>query len=341
MSEILFEAAPVADLTRFARELAAADPDGLVAVLPNRAITGRRSRQVRVSRTTTAAKFRSFDAETPIGKRPVAATVSSVELGPLGQKLPLREQEILDKYLASGELAEVVAAVYDDTENNVSSILNRAKQLRGEFLFTGAVSVEENGFIQEADFGLDATHNLAVGDLTAGWDAVGALAIDDEMSWVEQVQDDAAEAVVAIVVSGRVLRAMLRSAQYIAAAQVTNGFITPAQLNAMRSEYGLPPIVVYDGKVGGVRVTPDNKVALVTRTVGEMQWGDTAEGLELIGSNAVDSATVVQPKIVASAWKTTDPVNIWSKANATALPVAGDINGLFVAEVLGVAVPAS
>ncbi|MBO9555600.1 major capsid protein [Cellulomonas sp.] len=335
MSEILFEALPPADLTVFARQLAAREVDPLVQVIPNRVIRGRRSRVTRVSRTTTAAKFRSFDAETPIGRRPVAATVESVELAPLGQKLPLRELEILDRYLAdNSDLKDVIAALYDDTENNVASILNRALQLRGQFLFTGGVQIEENGFIQEADFGLPADHNLDLADVGDAWSDPDAPIIDLELAWVEQVQDETQETVVRAVVSSRIARAMLTNRQYVAAANVTTGRVTPAVRDAVRAEYGLPPLLVVDAKVGGARVTPDNKIALVTSTVAEFQWGDTAEGLTLLGSNAVDQVSTVAPKITASAWKTTDPVNLWSKANATGLVVAGDINGLFVAEVL-------
>ena len=343
MSEILFEGLPVADATRFARELAARETGGLAAFLPNRPIEGFRTRVTRVSRTTQAAKFRAFDAETPIGKRPVASTVSALELAPLGQKLPLREQEILQRALQDGslEVAPVVDALYDDTENNVAAILNRAEQLRGEFLFSGALVIEENGFIQEADFGLPADHDLAVSDLTAAWDAEGADPLADELEWVDLVREDANAEPVATIGSAKVRRALMANAAYVAAAGALTGRVTVAQFNQVRADMGLPPFVVYDGKVGGVRVTPDDKIAIVTATVGETQWGDTVEGLQLIGSKAVESASVVAPKITASAWETTDPVNLWSKANATALTVAGDINGLFVAEVLAGETPES
>mgnify|MGYP005822221227 CR=1 FL=1 len=48
----------------------------------------------------------------------------------------------------------------------------------------------------------------------------------------------------------------------------------------------------------------------------------------------MQSAEIRQPRIVASSWIADDPVTLWTKANATVLPVIGDINGLFVAEVL-------
>lgn len=334
MSEILWDQVPAADLTVFAQNLAAAEPDVLETVIPNRQIDGFRTRATKVSRTTTAARFRAFDAETPIGKRPVAVTTSSLELAPLGQKLPLRESEILAKFLGGGDLKAVVQAVYDDTENNVGAIRNRIKQQRGEFLFSGVVSINENGFIQEADFGLPADHDLSVGDLDAAWDN-GGDAIADELAWIEKVKEDTGgESPAYLVTSARVARSFLTNDAYLAASGTTQSRLTTAQVNQIRADFGLPQVVICDDKVGGVRTTPVDKVALVTRTAAEAQWGDTVEAFELFGSKAVDSVVTQAPKITASAWKSSDPVNLWSKANATALVVAGDINGLFVAQVL-------
>lgn len=334
MSELLFDAVKAADLTRFARELAARTDGNLSRFLPNRQVSGTESRTTRVSRTTTKARVRAFDAETPIGKRPVSITQDKVGLAPVGQKLPLRESELIALALTEGaDLAEVVQAIYDDTENNVASIINLAEAWRGQFLFTGKVSINDNGFIQEADFGLSADHNLSVGDLTAPWDGAGD-AIGDELEWIRKVRAASGEDVVATIGSAKILRQLLSNPVYVEASGLAADRITPATLNAIRSEWGLPEFVVNDDEIAGARVTPEDKVALVTKSVGETQWGVTAEELELFGSNAVDSATKHQPRIVASSWKRTDPVSIWQKANATVLPVAGDINGLFVAQVL-------
>lgn len=331
MAEILYEAVKAADQTRYARELAAAEPGVLARFLPNRQIDGTTSRATSVSRTTTAAKARAFDAETPIGKRPAAVTQTTVGLLPVGQKLPQTETQIIAQALAEGgDLGEVVSVLYDDTSNNVGAITNRAEQLRGQFLFTGVVSVNENGVIQEADFGLPADHNLTVGDLDAPWDG-GGDAIEDELEWVQQVRLASGSDPVATIGSTRIMRALLKNAGY---AGVDAARVTPAGFNALRAEWGLPPFVVYDGAVGGVRNTADDKVAIVTSTVGETQWGVTAEELSLIGARSVESATRHQPRITAATWLGNDPVTLWTKANATVLPVAGDINGLFVAQVL-------
>lgn len=331
MAEILFEAVKPADQTRYARELAAAEPGVLARFLPNRQVEGTTSRSTSVSRTTTPARVRAFDAETPIGKRPAAITQAAVGLAPVGQKLPQTETQIIAQALAeAGDLGEVVSVLYDDTSNNVAAITNLAEQWRGEFLFSGAVSINDNGFIQEADFGLPADHNLSVGDLDAPWDG-GGDAIAAELDWVAQVRLASGADPVATIGSTKVLRALLKNVGYTGGEDTR---VTPAMFNALRTEWGLPPFVVYDGAVGGVRNTPDDKIAIVTSTVGETQWGITAEELKLIGSRSVESATRHQPRITAATWLADDPVTLWSKANATVLPVAGDIRGLLVAQVI-------
>lgn len=330
MAEILFENIDPQDTTRFARELAAREPGGLAQFLPNRQINGTESQTTRVSRTTVPARVRSFDAETPIGKRPAAVTQTKVALVPVGQKLPQTSTQIIAQALSKdGVMGDVVTAVYDDTENNVASIVNLTEQWRGQFLFNGAISINDNGFIQEADFGLPADHNLSVGDLDAPWDGAGN-AIEHELDWVAKVREDSGQDPVATIGSTKVLRSLLRNPDYVG----DDKRITLAAFNALRAEWGLPPFVVYDGSVGGVRNTPDDKIAIVTRTVGETQWGITAEELQLLGARSVESATIHQPRITAAAWLGNDPVTLWTKANATVLPVAGDINGLFVAQVL-------
>lgn len=339
--DILFENVTPQDATVYTRGWAnRLDTDlttgpSLAQFLPNRTVAGIKSRITRASRTPVKARFRAFDAPTPVGKRPVALVTSEVGLAPLGQTLPLREQEILLKANGNGNWSEVVDAVFDDMRSNATAIHNLIEDLRAQFLFTGIVSADDNGFIQEADFGLDPTHNLdttAVGTL---WSVTAWDSIEQEQAWVRTVNQDADSPVVAMITSQRVVNAMLKQDVYkTPTANVVNRSMSA--LNQLRVEAGLPPVFIYDKAFGGTRLTPDNKVAYVTASVGETQWGDTAEAMELFGSNAIDEQSVDTPAIASAAWRSKNPVNVWSQSNATALPVAGDINGLFVAEVLAV-----
>src|SRR5690606_2623019 len=212
-------AAP-ADLTAFIRALAARMDQGdefgpsLAQFLPNRIVSGVSSRTTRVSRTQTVARVRAFDAITPVGKRPVAIAQAKVGLMPVGQKLPLREHEIILSAIQSGDYNEVVNAIYDDNANNAGSIHNLVESFRAEFLFSGAIAINDNGVIQEADFGLASGHNLGISDVGTPWSTTSADIIEQELEWVATTQQDADAPVIGAITSRRVVNAMLKADDY-------------------------------------------------------------------------------------------------------------------------------
>lgn len=337
--DILFDNVDPADVTVFTREWANrldTDPTtgpSLAQFLRNRTISGIKSRLTRASRTPVKARWRAFDAPTPIGRRPVAITTTEVALAPLGQTLPLREQEIMLRAQGNGDWSEIIDAVYDDMRNNATAIHNLIEDARAQLLFTGIVAINDNGIIQEADFGLAEDHNLDLADVGTAWSDTTVDSIDQEQEWVQKIGQDADSPVVAAITSQRVLNALMKQDVYRnPTALIVNR--SQSAFNAARVEAGLPPIFTYEKSIAGQRLTPDNKIAYVTADVGETQWGDTAMALELFGSNAIDEQNTDQPAIASAAWRTKNPVGIWSQSDATALPVIGNIGGLFVAEVL-------
>jgi len=339
----IWDAISPADVTAFARAVPEDIENSLARVLPNRQLQGIKSRVVRTTRRNVAAMYRAYNAETPIGQRPAAVAVTDVTLPPVGQKLPLYEydQLALDA-LRSGSsgLDRVLEAVYDDTESNIIAIRNRVEVARGQYLATGKFALTgENALTIEADYGLANDHKVNPSVL---WGASNATPMADEQAWVQKVIDDSGQAPQYAVTSSRVRNAMLAAADYRAAAYPGAGTNAPnlsiERLNGVRAEHGLPPLFIYDGRVevngSVVRVIADDLFILATGSVGETQFGITAEAISLAGSNAVDFTTTDTPGIFAAVYKTVDPVTVWSKATATVMPVAGDINGLLVADVL-------
>lgn len=337
----IWDAISPADVTAFARSVPEDITNSLARVLPNRQLTGIKSRSAKRTRTNVAAMYRAYNAETPIGQRPQALTVTEVTLPPVGQKLPLTEAETLELEALrnGGGLDALVESVYDDTETNVRAIRNRIELARGQFLATGAFTLTaENGLTIEADYVLPGDHQVTPGVL---WGAANPTPMTDERVWVQKVIDDSGEVPEFAVTSSRVRNAMLAAPDYRAAAYPGAGTSAPSLsidgLNMVRAAYGLPPLFVYDGRVnvGGVntRVIADDLFILATASVGETQFGITADAIRLAGSNAVDFTTTDAPGIFAAAYTSVDPVTYWSKATATAMPVAGDINGLLVADV--------
>lgn len=311
----------------------------LTSVLPNVHVQGRKSKTVRRTHTSTTAKFRSYNAEAPIGSRPDAVNVKELSLPAMSEKLPIDEDMILtlSEGATDAAIARIVDAIYDDVERLTTSLLNRAELARGQFLSTGAVTIDENGFVDDADFLLAGTHKVTAGTL---WSDQAAPAIDDELLWLRVVRTDARRPVVKAITSEAVRNFLLKNLQYRQAfwpAVAAPPSLTPAQLDTVRQTYGLPPLEVYEGIVptdtGTTRVIPANLFILVTDNVGESQWGITAEARELVGSNSVDFTQEQAPGLTVVQFSTPDPVTTWTKVSAIYLPVAGDVNGLLVGTV--------
>jgi len=343
MADILSLLTP-AQLTGYVRELPEPILNSLEAVLPNRTINGRKTARVKGTRRPITAKYRAWDAEAPIERRRGAVEVQEIVLPPIAGKLPLNEDLQYKLQDAPGDVttSQIVDALYDDAGNLATGVRNRAEVARGQFLQTGAVTISENGQVYEADYGLADDHQVDTSDITP-WNASGTP-LTDELAWVQKVQRDAQAPVVRAITTPEVRAALLgneeyRQAFYAGAAAGTLPTLTPGQLDQVRETYGLPPLFIYDGYVpddedGVTRVIEADKFILVTATVGESQWGETIEAINLVASNAPDWTRTTAPGITVTQFTEPDPVTVWTKASAVFLPVAGDIAGLFVASVL-------
>lgn len=339
----LWDIVSPADLTVFARTVPDELPDSLNRFLPDRVIAGIKSRSAKKTRRNVTAQYRAYNAATPIGIRPVTVSLTEILLPPVGQKLALTEWERLNLELAQSggtALDAMVATVYDDVENSVHAVRNRAELARADYLVDGKFTLAaENGLTIEADFGLAGTHVVTAAIL---WGAANAVPLSDEQTWVQVIKTDSGKPPVAAICSSTVIGQLVRNAEYRAAFWGGNAGAQPnlnrAQLAQVRSDNQLPPLVEYDHQleVDGVntRLIPTNRFILVTDNVGESQWGLTAEGLDFATTAAVDFLLTDAPGLVSSAWKTPDPVTGWTKTNATFMPVASDIAGLLSATVL-------
>ena len=333
-----------AELTFAVRDTPEPVENSLANVLKDREIDGDTTAVVRGTVQRFKAEFRAVDAEAPLGRRGGTLERSEFTLPAISLKLPLLESDI--KRLAQGspdqQVARVKERVYDDAFGMALALRNRVEETRGQFLYTGAVSIKEEGtgFEGVADFGLASDHKKTPSTL---WGAAGATPIDDEKAWIRTVRKDAQARPTKATTSEAILDILARNAQYRSFFWQRPDAEAPTlsieQVNQVRASNGLPPINVYDGEVptasgsGTQRVIPENRFILTTDTVGETQWGTTSEALALVGSNAVDFTAKDAPGITVAQWAVPDPVATWTKVAAVVMPVAGDINGLLVATV--------
>jgi hypothetical protein len=286
-----------------------------------------------------AALIRSWDTESPIGKRQGVQRMMG-ELPPISQKIRLGEEERLRmRALERGNNSQLVDAIFDDAANMARAVAARIEMLRGEALHAASLTINENGVQQTIPFGRSGTHSVAPGTL---WSVTAtATPIQDEQAWVQTYIDTNGTAPGLALTSTRVVNYLLLNAQYRSmAAQngITPAFLNVNGLNQIRATYGLPPVVVYDVKtrVAGVstRVIPDDRFIYLPpagEPLGRTFFGTTAEAIELVGARQI--AQDQAPGMVAVVEKTFDPVATWTKAAAIALPVLVNPDLTFVADV--------
>lgn len=271
------------------------------------------------------AQYRAFDAETPVGSGGTAAR-KTFELLPLGLKERVSEYELL-RGRAGVQDQLILGGILKATTRVVNSIVKRLEIARGQVLDTGTLTINENKVVQTVGFGRPGGNTITASTL---WSANGATPIDNLITWCDAyaaVNDGAQPG--AIVMSKRVVAVLQRVADIrtlVATTAGTPSIVSIDALNAVLSGYGLPPIVVYDRKVNGTRVTPDNKIYLLPAPVnpngGENILGATFVGPTLeaddprYGIGATD-----QPGIAVGAWRTDDPIAAWVRSNATAMPI--------------------
>lgn len=287
-----------------------------------------------------AAFVRAWDTESPIGSRQGVERIMG-ELPPISKKIRLGEEERLRRRaLERGNNQELIDAIFDDAAKMARSVAARIEMFRGEALYAGSLTINENGVNQVIPFGRAAGHTgVAPGTL---WSNTGASTpIQDEQAWIQTYVDANGVAPGLALTSTRVVNYLLLNTQYRSmAAQngITPAFLSLAGLNQIRATYDLPPIVKYDVKVrvGGTatRVIPDDRFIYLPpagEPLGRTLFGTTAESLELASAQQI--STDQAPGLVAVVEKTFDPVSTWTKAAAIALPVLINPNLTFAADV--------
>lgn len=337
-----------ATLTGFVRNVPNPSNFILNQFLPDRQIQDIEAVIDSVTRTNRAATFRTFDAETPIGKRDTASK-TRVGLPPVGQKTVVGEEERLKleaARLGGDANAAILESIYDDAAVNTRAVRARVELARGDLLEDGVVEITENGLAIEADFGIDGSHTETA---TVSWDNYStADPIEELLGWVETYTADAGEPPAVAVTSTKVIASLLRNdsiAKLAASVAGAPGIVTRTALDQVFESYGLPRLVAADARVdvngASTRTFNENMISFVPANpadLGYTAWGITAEALELVGDPAVSFSFQDAPGLVGVVMKDGDPVRTWTKVTGVCLPVIVDPAKFFSATVI---VPAS
>ncbi|MFE0326338.1 major capsid protein [Streptomyces sp. NPDC058960] len=338
--QLITEYATPAELTGYARAALRDRQEnafGLSAWLPNDTINDLTYRFTRGGGgLTEAANFRAYDAESDIATREGGARVSG-ELPPISRKMPVGEYERIRRRNVDSQREEIRNAMLDDTTKLVSQIAARVELARGQALFSGSVSLNENGVQATVDFGRNPAHNVSAATLWS--DLTNSKPLDDLQAWMD-VYNDTNGSLPEYVMMSRTIYNYLRRSSQLTKLSTTGatapGMLTKSGLETLLSDYDIPPIVINDAKVsvGGTatRITPQDKICFLPAqgdAAGRTLWGVPVEADDprygLGGSEA---------GVAVGAYKSEDPQTVWTRATAIVLPVVAAPDLTFQADVI-------
>lgn len=344
----IFFDAPVSPdaLTAFVREVPMPANLSLSNAMPTRQIQGDTVNFRNVVHTNRTATFRTFDGRIGTMARD-GGSESEVSLLPLSNSLNMGEYERLQVQYArlkGGNVSALADAIYNDAQNLVASIRNRIEVAWGDVLTDGKLTVNEGGYVGEADFGVPAT-NLPTAAIS--WTDKTALALDDLIAWQEAYAKVAGNGEAgALRTSRRVVRALQVNTQMVNAIKGTangNTFarVTVEEINSFLSSEGLPTVSILtdlelDVDGTATRVIADNKVALTPANLGDLgytAYGVSATSLELVNASVSDMTFADAPGIVGIVEKVGPPYRSFTFVDAVAMPILEKPDRLFVATV--------
>ncbi|MEE1812719.1 major capsid protein [Streptomyces sp. BE133] len=336
MLETLLRDIDATEINAFARAVQTpADYALTLSVMPERTINSVKFRIKSTSRRVNAAKYRAWDAQTAVATREAKRIVTEGMLPPLGQKYLVGElEQILLDTSRGADASELVELLYQDIAAHVQSIKSRLELAVGDLLTDGKFTLSgENGLTVEYDAGVPAANMPTA---AKAWTDPTADALKDEMAWIETLRASGAPLPSRVVTSYKA-RALLaannsyRAAFYgsVSPSTTPTAVLAPNEVDTVRARYGLPPISVYDVQIPKddgtmVRPIPEDRWLMLPpnpQTWGETQYGVTAESLVLSSGGNPAILREEAPGIVVTHGYTDDPVQVWTKGAAVAMPV--------------------
>lgn len=283
------------------------------------------------------AEYRAFDAETSFGHAEGGGRRQIVELAPLGQQARVSEYDRLIQ--RNSQTPERVKQVLGKRAVNLGrAVADRLELARGEVLTSGALSINENGFQAEVDFGRDETMTV---NATAAWSDPEVDVIEDINTWVDAYVGLNGETPQYIVASRQIINAIKKSEAFGKVVNDVNAAymrrVTTADVQQFLQDEGLPTLVEYNRKVmkNGVAVDVIDPDTLVFVPNTQSGAGTTAMGTTLESLSArYGMVPGEEAGIVVGAYESDNPMGLYLNSAAIGLPVLHEANRFMAATVL-------
>ncbi|MFI7136561.1 major capsid protein [Streptomyces massasporeus] len=337
----------VRDLTTFARALPTPE-DFLLQqlVFPALKINEVKWRIKDNGRYVNVAKYRAYDASVPFASRDAWSNVREGGLAEMGQKLVVGEQEqlLLDAERGADQ-DRLIELLYDDVERHVEAIQGRIELAAADVLLDGKLTINENNYVNEADFGMPAANQVTA---PVPWSDPASDPLKDELGWLQYLDDLGVPTPEFVLTSKKAYSYFANNAVYRAAfwnsvspSTTPTATLTPAQVQSVRDTYGLPRVVFYKAqvRVDGVatKVLPQDKWIYIPPQRdrwAQIQWGRTWDSLNLTRGTNPEILREDAPGLIVTRGIQTDPGQIWTKVAAAAMPVMHTPDAHLVATVI-------
>ncbi|MBS42922.1 MAG: hypothetical protein CMH83_07165 [Nocardioides sp.] len=348
---VIFFDAPVEpdDLTTFTREVPVPQELQLLAAFGRQDLETNTVDFAEIVRTNRTARFRSFDGRLHVSERDVGSE-KRVNLLPLSTSLSMGEYERLQLEFArlGGSNQQALArAIYNEGEQLTREVQNRLEMAWGDVLSDGKLTINENGYAGEADFGVPANHKVTIATENRKWNSANLatmLPLTDLQTWSDAYYATNGSRPAVARTSLTRLRAVQRSAEVIAAVHgATSGKtrVPITELNDLLRDEDLPvfgPPLDGSFDVDGVtsRVMADDLVVLLPENLADLgytAWGVSATALELVNSDRSDLSFEEAPGIVGVIEKIGPPYRQFTYVDAVAMPILSNARRLFIADV--------
>jgi hypothetical protein len=343
MATLITDAIDIPELIGYVRESAVIGSDSLATILPDQPVDDIEYELQNIdSPFLQVARFRAWDTAPPLGKRAGFAIIRG-EIAPLGMSMTLNEKELARFLrLRAAQPAQAQLDIYDDALQCALAAQLRLEQARADLLLDGKVTINENGYNTEADFGVPGTHIVTAA--TAWTDTANAVPVTNLLAWeVVYRADNGGVNPAGWLMSDEVIGNLQNNSQVktLWGREVNGslpGMVPRERLADIFRIAGIKaPIVPFNGQLpdtagtGATPTIPVRKIVAVKPGMGQTFHGTSPSAEMLVSQGRLERRDAAG--IVAWSEEEIRPARVITTAETVALPVLRDPKGLFVATV--------
>lgn len=295
-----------------------------------------------ITKTNRTARFRAFDGRIHVADRD-GASDKEISMPALSDSRSTGEYERLQieaARLGGTNVVPMVNAIYDDSEDLTRYVQNRMELAIGDVLTDGKLTINDDGYKAETDYGLPAAHRPTAATL---WTGAGALAFSDLIGWCDAYEEANGFRPGSVLTSRRMVRLFNQNKEVIdavAGAQTGKTRVSLAEAATTLDNEGVPSLwETYETRLDvdgtSTRVVADDRVILLPpnpEDLLEIRYGLSATALELVGDSRSSLGFEEAAGIVGVVVKEGPPFRQFTFVDAVGMPVLKDVKKLFVAK---------